>query len=245
MTILVIGATGATGRHLVSQLLERGHHVKAVVRSAQRLPLKLRDHDALSQIEADVLALSESEMISHLRGCDAIASCLGHTLSAKGIWGQPRRLVTDAVRRWCLAIKASHTSHPIKFVLMNTTGNRNRDLNEPVSFAQRCVVSLIRLLIPPHADNEEAADYLRTKVGAKTRSIEWVVVRPDTLIDADAPSAYSVHPSPTRSAIFDAGKTSRINVANFMADLLSDPALWLKWKGQMPVIYNHESEAKS
>ncbi len=242
MTILVIGATGATGRHLVAQLLERGHQVKAVVRSAQRLPQKLRDHDSLSLIEADVLALSESEMISHLRGCDAIASCLGHTLSAKGIWGQPRRLVTDAVRRWCLAIKASHTSRPIKFVLMNTTGNRNRDLNEPVSFAQRCVVSLIRLLIPPHADNEEAADYLRTKVGAKTRSIEWVVVRPDTLIDADAPSAYSVHPSPTRSAIFDAGKTSRINVAHFMADLISDPALWQKWKGQMPVIYNRESE---
>ena len=48
---------------------------------------------------------------------------------------------------------------------MNTTGNRNRDLNEPISLAQKCVIGLLRLLLPPHADNEDAADYLRTKIG--------------------------------------------------------------------------------
>lgn len=30
-----------------------------------------------------------------------------------------------------------------------------------------------------------------------------------------------VHPSPTRSAVFNPGRTSRINVAHFMADLVS------------------------
>jgi hypothetical protein len=49
---------------------------------------------------------------------------------------------------------------------------------------------------------------------------------------------YERHPSPTRSAIFDAGKTSRINVAHFMSTLITDEAVWEKWKGQMPVIYN-------
>ena len=33
MTVLIAGATGATGRLLVRLLLERGHRVRAIVRS--------------------------------------------------------------------------------------------------------------------------------------------------------------------------------------------------------------------
>jgi hypothetical protein len=43
---------------------------------------------------------------------------------------------------------------------MNTTGNRNRDLNEPISLRQKCVIVVLRLLLPSHVDNEKAADYL-------------------------------------------------------------------------------------
>jgi hypothetical protein len=60
------------------------------------------------------------------------------------------------------------------------------------------------------------------------------------LTDADQVSEYSTHPSPTRSAIFNPGKTSRINVADFMARLITDAALWDEWKGRMPVVYNRE-----
>lgn len=240
MTTLVIGATGATGRRLVAQLLERGHQVKAIVRSADRIPQELRNHSSLSTIEAEVLNLTETEMIAHLRDCDAVASCLGHNLTLKGMFGQPRRLVTDATRRWCEAIKASHSAGPIKFVLMNTTGNRNRDLDEPISFAQRCVIGLLRILLPPHVDNEEAADYLRSKIGQTDRNIEWVIVRPDGLTNEKSVTEYDLYASPIRSALFDAGKTSRINVAHFMAALITGPELWNQWKGQMPVIYNRD-----
>ncbi|MBT4397934.1 MAG: NAD(P)-dependent oxidoreductase, partial [Bacteroidetes bacterium] len=41
---------------------------------------------------------------------------------------------------------------------------------------------------------------------------------------------------PIKSAIFDKSKTSRTNVAHFMADLITDDEVWTKWKGQMPVI---------
>jgi len=66
-----------------------------------------------------------------------------------------------------------------KFVLMNTTGNRNRDLDERISFAQKCVIGLLRILLPPHVDNEKAADYLRTQIGQNNTAVEWVAVRPD------------------------------------------------------------------
>lgn len=39
-------------------------------------------------------------------------------------------------------------------------------------------------------------------------------------------------------SFFDAGPTSRENVADFMATLAVDQELWSRWRGQMPVIYN-------
>ncbi|WP_223883372.1 NAD(P)H-binding protein [Arenibacter lacus] len=38
MRILVVGASGATGRQLVAQLLAKGNNVKVVVRSPEKLP---------------------------------------------------------------------------------------------------------------------------------------------------------------------------------------------------------------
>lgn len=241
MTVLVAGATGATGRLLVEQLLDRGHHVKAIVRSPEKLPNAIRSHECLSLIRAALLDLSDTEMAEHMQGCAAVASCLGHNLTFKGMYGHPRRLVTEATRRLCRAIEANGAPDPIRFVLMNTAGNRNRDLAEPVSLGQRCVIGLIRLLLPPHADNESAADHLRTQIGQDDRQIEWVVVRPDTLGNEDRVTAYDIYPSPIRSAIFNPGSTSRINVAHFMADLITDDETWDRWKGQMPVIYNQTS----
>ncbi len=238
MTILVVGASGATGQLLVTQLLNRGHHVKAIVRAPDKLPAAIRNHDHLSMIHASLLELTDVEMIQHVSGCDAVASCLGHNLSFKGLFCHPRRLVTDAARRLCSAIKANKPGKPVRFVLMNTTGNSNRDLKEPISLGQTCVIGLIRLLLPPHADNEQAADFLRTQIGPSVGSIEWAAVRPDSLIDQDEVTEYEVHVSPTRSAIFNPGKTSRINVGHFMADLMTNDDTWNRWKGQMPVIYN-------
>lgn len=243
MTVLVVGASGATGRLLVKQLLLRGKKVKVVVRSLDNLPAFFLDDAEVSIIHASLLELGDDEMVQLVDGCEAIASCLGHQLSWKGIFGQPRRLVTEATRRLCAAAKRCEPLAPVKFVLMNTAGNRNRDLNESVSVAQQMAVGLIRLLLPPHADNEQAADYLREVIGQNNSAIEWVAVRPDGLVDREEVSEYEVYPSPTRSAIFNAGATSRINVGHFMAELISNDALWTQWRGKMPVIYNKEAEA--
>ena len=238
MATLVVGASGATGRLLVEQLLRRGQNVKVIVRSHDSLPDVVLKYGNLSVVHASILNFSNSEMLQIVHGFDAVASCLGHNLSFKGIFGHPRRLVTDATRRLCDAIKTHSSDRPTKFVLMNTAGNSNRDLHETISFGQKCVIGVIRLLLPPHLDNEKAADYLRTSIGQNNKVIEWVAVRPDGLIDEDQVTEFDVHPSPTRSAIFDAGKTSRINVGHFMADLITDDDTWDRWKGQMPVIYN-------
>lgn len=238
MTVLVVGASGATGSQLVEQLLIEKHKVKVIVRSLEKLPESWKTNTNLQIISASILELSDTEMSEIIIDCHAVTSCLGHNLTWKGVYGQPRKLVTDTTRRLCNAIKSNNLKSPTKFVLMNTTGNRNRNLNEPISFAQKCVIGLLRLLLPPHVDNEKAADYLRTKVGQNSDFIEWVAVRPDGLINENEVTNYEIHPSPTRSAIFNAGKVSRINVGHFMASLITNDVLWAKWKGQMPVIYS-------
>jgi len=240
MKVFLAGATGATGRLLLKMLLDRGHEVVVVVRSSGRIPGKVRQHEALITIEDNILDLQPEQLDQLTSDCHAIVSCLGHNLSFKGIFGPPYRLVTRATRRLCQTAQKSASDRPVRYILMSSTGIRNPDEGEQISLAQHLVIQVLRLFLPPHADNEKAAAFIRNSVSLGTDTIEWVAVRPDALVDETDVSPYSLHSSPTRSAIFDSGKTSRINVANFMADLIEQDDLWQQWKGKMPVIYKKQ-----
>lgn len=238
MTILVAGASGATGKLLVEQLLESGQSVKVIVRSTSRIPDNWKNNGKLEIIEGNMTEIPVEKLSEYLADCQAVACCLGHNMTLKGIYGKPRKLVRDSVSLLCKTIEKNAPEKRVKFVLMNTAGNRNRGLNERISVGERMVTVLLRLLLPPHPDNEKAADYLRTEVGQNHPFVAWAAVRPDTLIDEDRVTEYSLHQSPERSALFNPGKTSRINVANVIARLITDENLWTDWKGKMPVIYN-------
>jgi nucleoside-diphosphate-sugar epimerase len=244
MQTLVVGASGETGKLLVEQLLELGKKVKIIIRSTSNIPVSWNSKPQLTIIKRNITEITREEMAEYISDCESVASCLGHNLTWKGIYGKPRDLVTASVSLLCNAIKKNAPEKPIKFVLMNTSGIRNVDLNESVSVGENVVTGLLRLLLPPHPDNEKAADYLRVNVGQNNPYIEWISVRPDSLIDQEKITEYSLHISPTRSALFNPGKTSRINVANLMSRLLTDEDLWFKWKGQMPVIYNSSYNEK-
>ncbi len=218
MTTLVVGATGRTGQPLVEQLLQRGHEVRVVVRSKERLSKEILGHPSFTIIEATVLDLTDEQMAELVRGCDAVVSCLGHVLSFKGMYGSPRRLCTDAARRLCAAIEVNKSSAATKFILMNTVGVRNPDLGEKRSFGERALLGVLRVAVPPHRDNELAAAYLQGSVGTENPHVEWCSVRPDSLIEGDVCS-YDIVASPT-TGIFSGRPTTRANVAHFMADLI-------------------------
>ena len=235
MKVLVVGGSGATGKLLVQQLLLSGHQIKVLVRSSNNLPDFWQENENIEVIVNNITVISVNDLAIYLHDCEAIASCLGHTMSLKGIYGKPSNLVTDTVVKLCKAAAINKPKEPIKFLLMNTAGVVNIDVNEQISFSQKIVLGLIRMLLPPHRDNENAAEYLRANA---TPFIKWVVIRPDTLLNENVVSNYSLHPSPTTSAIFKPGKTSRINVAHFMSSLIIDHNIWTDWEGKMPVIYN-------
>ncbi len=122
--------------------------------------------------------MTQDELGSHMKDCDGVVSCLGHNLTMKGIFGPPFKLCTQAITKACEAAREVQGSKKMKVILMNTTGNRNKDLDEKVSFAHKVVLGILRALIPPQRDNESAAEYLRTSVGQKDEHISWVAVRP-------------------------------------------------------------------
>jgi putative NADH-flavin reductase len=101
MTTLVLGASGATGKLLVEQLLNSGHRVKIVVRPSGNIPDRWISNDKLTIIKKNITEISVTEMSGYLEDCQAVASCLGHNLSLKGIYGKPPKLVTDAVKLMC------------------------------------------------------------------------------------------------------------------------------------------------
>lgn len=235
---LVLGASGATGQLLVKSLLQKGVEVIAIVRDANSLNNIDRETSNIQIVEADISEMSINELAEYIIECELVLSCLGHNLTFKGIFGHPRRLVTDAIKKVVHAIESINNNNKTKIILMNTTGNSNRDIPEKPPYSQRLVISLLRLLLPPHVDNENAADYLRLQVGQNNKTIEWVAVRPDGLINEAQVSLYKINISPLRNVIFDAGSTSRVNVADLMSELAVNAELWHKWKGKMPVIYN-------
>jgi nucleoside-diphosphate-sugar epimerase len=238
MKTLVVGASGATGKLVVSKLLENNVNVKALVRSTATYPKELEDNENAEIVNGNIDDFTIEQVTELIYDCDAIVSCLGHNITFNGIFGKPRRLVFSAVKKLVESIKLSNKK--CKLVLMSTTAYTNKKEGEKNTFGETIVFSLLEALLPPHADNMVAGDFLVHQV-SESSHLEWVSVRPDSLIDEPTTSELTVTEKKLRSPIFNPGKTSRINVAQFMVDLLTDDTLWNQWRYKTPVIYNRES----
>ncbi|MBK7227365.1 MAG: SDR family oxidoreductase [Ignavibacteriales bacterium] len=237
MKALVLGASGATGKLVVQQLLNKNIQVRVVVRESAIIPNQISDDKSIEVIKGNINDFEIAKIKDLVKDCDSIICCLGHNISFKGILGPPHKLVYNTVVKIIDALQSNELNP--KFILMSTTAYTNRKSGEVNTFGEKIVFSLLKVLLPPHKDNMLAADHLVYKLGSKT-NIDWVAVRPDSLFDEENVSEYEIHNNKTRSPIFNPGKTSRINVSNFMAELVTNDKLWQEWKHKTPVIYNKE-----
>jgi nucleoside-diphosphate-sugar epimerase len=236
-TVLVVGGTGRTGGRVVEQLLGRGVDVRAIVRSADRLPPAVVGNPRLTVVEADLLSMSDEELTGQVRGCDAIVSCLGHVINVAGIFGPPRDLVVQAARRLCRSIEASKPAEPVRFILMSTVSvNDPRGTDARRGGFEKACLWTLRGVVPPSRDNQQASDFLCGDVGPDDPYVQWVVVRPDTLLEGEV-SEYAVHEHLV-SGLFKPDNTDRANVAHFMCELVTDQGTWDDWKGKLPVVVN-------
>ena len=236
-SVLLLGGTGRTGGWVLQQLLDRGVNVRIIVRSAAKLRAGVTENPRATVIEAELLLLGDEALQRHVRGCDAVISCLGHVISLKGVFGPPRDLVTQATARLCRAILAVRPATPIKFILMNSVSvNRPGRPDTRRGLLDRALLAMIRGLVPPAKDNQRAADFLCREIGADNPFVQWVAIRPDTLMDGDV-SAYALHEGLV-SSLFKPASTNMANVAHFMCELATSPKAWNDWKGKLPVVVN-------
>jgi len=236
-TVLLVGGTGRTGRLVLQQLLSRGINVRVIVRSAKKLPAGAAKNPNLTMVEADLLSLSNEDLQRSIRGCDAVISCLGHVISFKGIFGPPRDLVTRATTRLCRGIEALQPARAVKFILMSSVSvNHPGGLDTRRGMFEKAVMWILRSMVPPAEDNQQAANFLYGGIGMTSPFVQWVAVRPDTLLEGDV-SEYTPHEGLV-SSLFAPDSTNMANVAHFMGELFANPKAWDDWKGKLPVIIN-------
>lgn len=237
MKTLVLGASRATGKLVVQLLLKKNIKVRAVVRESAILPGLISDGENIEIIRGKINDFKIAQIKELIKDCDSVICCLGHNISFKGILGPPHKLVYNTVIKIIETVESLNLN--TKFILMSTTAYTNGKIGEVNTGREKIIFSLLKMFLPPHKDNMLAADHLVYKLNIKT-NVDWVTVRPDSLFDEDHVSEYEIHNCKTRSPIFNPGKTSRINVAHFMIELITNENLWQEWKHKTPVIYNKE-----
>ncbi len=104
-TVFINGATGFVGRHLILELLRRGHRVKAGAResSLSKLP------PGVEPIVAD--GISAAGYRSALKDCDTFVQLVGVTHPSPAKAAQFRTIDFESCRQAALAAKAARIPH--------------------------------------------------------------------------------------------------------------------------------------
>ncbi|XXX68941.1 SDR family oxidoreductase [Sorangium sp. So ce128] len=205
--ILVLGATGATGRLIVRQAAARGYDVTVLVRSAE----KASDLKGAKLIVGD--ARDERVLRQALEGRDAVVSALGTPAS-------PFREVTllsSATRALVSAMKIEQVSR-----LVCITGIGAGDSAGHGGF-------LFDNLIFPLLLRKVYADKNRQETIVRDSGLDWILVRPSVL--NDKPSRDTIR-ALTDLSSFHGGTISRADVASFVLDQVLDDA----WVRRSPLI---------
>jgi hypothetical protein len=124
------------------------------------------------EVVTEMLYIHATSNRGLLKDCGAAVCCLGHRTTIRGIFGKPHRLVIHAVQKVTTAMEALSCSQ--KFILMSTTAYTNKQDGEKNRFGEALVLSLLKVLLPPHRDNMLAADFLVHRIGTRG-AFSWSV----------------------------------------------------------------------
>jgi hypothetical protein len=158
-------------------------------------------------------------------------------MSAQGVFGSPRDLVTRSVERVCRAVRELRPAQPVKLILMSSVSvHRAGGLDTRRGRFEKAALWTLRGLVPPARDNQCAADFLHDVIEPADPHVQWVAVRPDSLKEGDV-TEYALHEGLVDS-LFRPAETNMANVAHFMCELATDPQTWAAWQAKLPVVVN-------
>ena len=196
MKLLVLGATGGTGRWVVRQALEAGHTISALVREPAKLVpapgLRIAAGDA-----TDAAALERA-----LEGQDAVVSTLGVRASFRpgGLFSRSMQALAPAMARRGVR----------RLVLMSSFGVGDSLRDAPLLLGLHYRVFLRGIF----ADKKVSEDYLRTT------GLDWTLVYPVILTDGPRTGRYRVG---ERLELRGWPTISRADVAEFILAELHEP----------------------
>ena len=96
MLILIPGATGRLGLYIVRSAIQRGHRVRALGRSAEKMP-----QDVRAQLESFVEMTDFSDSVAFDRACADVDAIIV-------AWNEEPRLVLDAQLLLYVVLRASY-----------------------------------------------------------------------------------------------------------------------------------------
>jgi len=194
MRLLIVGATGGTGRELVRQALERGHDVTAFARGPSRLDLT---HERLTIVRGDVLDLDPASVDSAVAGQDAVLCALGHKR-----WLTPNRILSEGTRN---LVRAMEKGSVRRFVCETALGVGDSRGRMGVYYTLFVGVFILPFYFFDKARQERVI---------RKSSLDWVIVRPAALTNGPARGAY--RHGPDVGHWFWTFRISRADVADFM-----------------------------
>lgn len=198
LRLLIIGATGGTGRQLVAQALERGHFVTALVRNPAKLELQ---HPRLTLAVGDVLDYGSVEPAT--RGQDAVISALGHRQ-----YFYPSRILSRGTGNLLRAMDA----HGVRRFVCETALGIGDSAGRMGLYYTLFVIPVI---LPFYFWDKTRQERL-----IAASPLEWTIVRPGALTNGQRRGKY-IHGSGIGSFLLTV-RISRADVAEFMLDQLHD-----------------------
>jgi uncharacterized protein YbjT (DUF2867 family) len=198
LQVLIVGATGGTGRQLVQQALEHGHTVTAFVRKPKKLKI---EHPNLRVVQGNVRDYASVE--SAVQGQSAVLSALGH----KRLF-YPTRILSEGTRN---ILRAMKTCNVPRFICESSLG---------VGSAVGRLGLLSTFLVVPLILPFYFWDRVRQEKVIEESDVDWVIIRPGILTNHAASGGYR---HGRNIGNFILGKRiSRADVADFMLKQLTD-----------------------
>lgn len=195
MQVLILGATGGTGRELVKQALGHGHTVRVMARSPDRLKTV---HPRLEVLQGDIS--DTTALTAALKGQDAVLSALGVNDR------NPNTILSEGVRNLLRAMKRQKVKRLI-FVSSLGVGDSKGQLGPMYNW-----VLLPSLLKNIFADKERAEEAIRES------NVDWTIVRPGSLKNKLLTGKYRAGPDAAKKRWFP--RVGRADVADFILDAL-------------------------
>jgi putative NADH-flavin reductase len=196
MKILILGATGPTGRHVIDCSLTCGDSVTVLARN----PAALGDlSERLTVIQGD--ATSEGDVSGAMRGCDAVIATLGrgNSLVAHELFSRAATAALGAARQQGVS----------RLVWMSSFG-----VGDTFASANALQKFLFRTLMRGiYADKAIADSAIRAS------DLEWTIVYPSALTNGPAKATYRVA---ERIEMKGMPRISRADVASFMHQMAHD-----------------------